>query len=236
MLLIHEVHEVAGAHEQAFETAFREGFLPALAKTGDARLLYYLNHAVGSGPSYNVVTITAVRDGAAWDALAERVAAGDLRGWATEVDDLRHDVRAKALVPLPWSPLQEVDLTQVPCDGEEHPLSLFMEDTVWPYEGGLERYIEAAGSHYAAEMKERDREGVNVLRIEGSFRTRYGSHLRREVVLWQKITSPQMLQGLLTHEVPSRYKQPGYWMHDALEFRDRWQSKLLRSTAWSPWH
>lgn len=234
MLLLHEVHEVVGPHEYDFQAAFREGFVPALAQGDDVRLLYYLDHALGTGPSYNVVTITALRDGAAWDALSERVESGDLRPWIRELDGLRHDVRAKWLVPLPWSPLQDLDLASIPCDAREHEQSLFMEDTVWPYEGRLEDYVQAAGSHYAEEMRQRDREGATLLRIEGSFRTRYGSHLRREVVLWQRITAPKGLLGLLTHEVPSRFKQPGLWMHDALQWRDRWQSKLLRCSSWSP--
>jgi hypothetical protein len=29
-------------------------------------------------------------------------------------------------------------------------------------------------------------------------------------------------------------KGPGTWMHDALEVRDDWQSRLLRSASWSP--
>ena len=107
MLLLHEVHEVIGAQEAEFEAAYRDAYLPALATGDDARLLYFLHHAVGTGPSYNVVTITALRDGAAWDRLAERVDAGDLRDWSARLDDLRHDVRAKWLVPLPWSPLQK---------------------------------------------------------------------------------------------------------------------------------
>ena len=43
-------------------------------------------------------------------------------------------------------------------------------------------------------------------------------------------------RGLLTHEVPERFKQPGLWMLDALAVRDRWQSKLLRTSAWFPWY
>ena len=38
-----------------------------------ARLLWYANHAHGSGASYNVVTITGIADGAAWESLALRV-------------------------------------------------------------------------------------------------------------------------------------------------------------------
>ena len=73
MLFLHEIHEVAGAHEDAFEAAFRDVWLPALAQDADARLLYFLHHAHGSGPSYQVVTLTAIRDGAAWERLARRV-------------------------------------------------------------------------------------------------------------------------------------------------------------------
>jgi hypothetical protein len=236
LLLLHEVHEVVGAREEAFEAAYRDAYLPALAKGDDARLLYFLHHAVGTGPSYNVVTLTALRDGAAWDRLAERIEAGDLRDWARSLDELRHDVRAKCLVPLPWSPLQQVDFETVPGDAREHPLSLFMEDTVWPYEGGIDAYVDAAGSHYAREMRERKAEGGAMLEIQASFRTRFGSHLRREIVLWQRITSEKGLLGLLTNEIPARFKQPGLWMHDALAVRDRWQSRLLRTARWSPWH
>jgi hypothetical protein len=25
------------------------------------------------------------------------------------------------------------------------------------------------------------------------------------------------------------------WMHDALDLRDRWESRLLRAARWSPW-
>jgi hypothetical protein len=106
MLFVHEVHEVAGAHEDEFEAAFRDGWMPLLAAGDDARLLWYMNHAHGSGASYNVVTITGVRDGAAWERLAGRVQHGDLREWSREVDTYRHDVTATVMVPVHWSPIQ----------------------------------------------------------------------------------------------------------------------------------
>jgi hypothetical protein len=46
---------------------------------------------------------------------------------------------------------------------------------------------------------------------------------------------PELLGALISREVPDRLQQPGSWMHDALEIRDRWQSRLLRSSRWSPW-
>ncbi len=235
MLFLHEVHEVIGQREDEFEAAFRDEWLPTLAATDDARLLYFLHHAHGTGVSYNVVTITAIRDGAAWERLARRIDGGDLAKWAQRIDELRHDVTAKILVPLPWSPLQEVDLDSVPTASASADLSLFMEDTVWPYEGGLETYVERSGAHYAGEMKRTKEGGHAILSVDASFRTAFGSHRRREIVLWQKIIRPEALRPLIQREVPEEYKQPGTWMHYALELRDRWESRLLRTASWSPW-
>ncbi len=69
MLYIHELHSVVGKEAKAFEAAYRDGWMPALAASGDARLLWYLDLAHGSGLSYRVVTITAVTDGRAWQRL-----------------------------------------------------------------------------------------------------------------------------------------------------------------------
>src|SRR6201993_566792 len=120
MLFMHEVHTVRGRAEDDFEAAFRDGWMPMLAAGDDARLLWYSNQAHGSGPAYTVVTVTAVRDGAAWERLTKRVQSGDLQEWMPPLDELRQEVDAKLLVPLPWSPLPEVALDEVPVDGREH--------------------------------------------------------------------------------------------------------------------
>ena len=127
------------------------------------------------------------------------------------------------------------DGEKVPTTPSEGPLTLFMEDTVRPHEGRLEAYVEASGSHYAHEMREHDAQGRALLRVEASFRPAFGSHRRREVLLWQRVIEPRGLLPLLTREVPDAYLQPGKWMHDALALRDRWRSRLLRTAAWSPW-
>ena len=44
----------------------------------------------------------------------------------------------------------------------------------------------------------------------------------------------ERLPGLFTRELPAQVKGPGTWMHDALSFRDQWESRLLRTAAWSP--
>jgi len=97
VLFIHEVHTVRGRAEDEFEAAIRDGWMPTLGAGDDARLLWYTNHAHGSGPAYTVVTVTAVRDGRAWERLALRIQKGDLRQWMRELDELRHEVEAKFL-------------------------------------------------------------------------------------------------------------------------------------------
>jgi hypothetical protein len=230
VLFMHEVHKVRGHFEDDFEAAFRHGWMPMLAAGDDARLLWYADHAQGSGPSYTVVTVTAVRDGSAWERLALRAQRGDLQTWLRGLDELRHEVEAKLLVALPWSPLQDVALHGVPVDGREHELSLYMEDTMWPYPDKFEEYIDRCSDVYAPGLERPSA----MLTIQAAFQPALGSHLRREVVLMQRIQRPEQLLGLLRTRIPEEYRAPGTWMHDALDLRDQWTSRLLRTSAWSP--
>jgi hypothetical protein len=233
MLWLHETHRVRGAHEEEFEAAFREGWMPALAKEDDARLLYFMHLAHGSGRAYVVTTITAVRDGAAWERLARRIQTGDLRDWARDVDQLRHTMQAKVLFPLSWSDrIAALEFADVPTDGAtDHELTLFMEDTAWPHEGMLEDYLQAAETQYAPSLKAGNR---GLIELQGALQTAWGTGNRSEVVLWQKVLDHDGLARLLTHEVPAEFRQPGSWMIDALRVRDDWQSRLLRTVRWSP--
>jgi len=235
MLFLHEVHQVRGVKEDEFEAAYRKGWMPTLANGDDARLLWYSNHAHGSGLSYQVVTVTAVRDGDAWERLARRIQNGDLREWVLETDELRHDVTGKLLLALPWSPMRDVDLTSVPCDGTEHEPTMYMQDTMWPFEGRYLDYVEASGSFYAKTLREeRDPSNPPFLEIQAAWQPAFGSHVRREVTLMQRILDPDRLLGLLTRDIPPEMRAPGTWMYEALQLRDQWESKLLRTSTWSP--
>jgi hypothetical protein len=232
MLLLHEVHTIAGRHEDAFEDAFRTGWMPALASTADCRLLYYLKLAHGTGRAYHVVTITGLRDGASYETLATRVQRGDLRAWAADIDRFRHEVRGKLLLPVDWSPMRDVDLATVAADGREHEPALYMEDSAWPYEAKLDTYLEAARTHYAPSLDQQS--ARSLLTLLGVFQAALGAPRRREVVLWQRVDHPERLPALFTTELPAHVKAPGTWMHDALDVRDDWESRLLRSASWSP--
>ena len=234
MLLVHEVHRVAGKKEEAFEAAFRDELLPALASADDSRLLWFLRVAHGSGPAYTVVTVTGCRDAAAWATLAERLRGGDLADWSAKTDAMRHACEAKIVTPVSWSPLQEIDLAAVPTSAVEHELSLFMEDTAWPFAGGLAAYLAKAGTLYDSTLSSQKEEGSGIIELEAAFQPVYGSHTTTEVILWQRVVNRRALLYLLDHDLPPSATAPGTWMHDALEVRDRWNSRLLRSAAWSP--
>lgn len=231
-LFVHEVHRVRGRGEESFEAAYRDEWMPALSEDDGARLLWYCNHAHGSGPAYNVVTITAFRDAAAWERLADRLQRGDLRPWLRGLDEMRHGTTAKLLRLVEWSPLQDLDLAAVPTDGAEHELSIYMEDTGWPA-AGLDDYTGFWGRTYYPMLTSRPVE-QRLLDIAAVFEPAFGAGRRKEAILMQKVVDTAQLQHLLTHETPAEYKAPGTFMHDALEYRDEWESKLLRTSSWSP--
>ena len=186
-----------------------------IAKGDDARVLWFFHQAHGTGPSYTVVTVTALAGGAAWEWHAARLESGDLRSWSRALDALRHGS---------WSK-----------DGSERPLALYMEDTVHPYAGKLDEYLAAASTLYARDtIGKRMAEGTSLLDLRGCFRTITGAHAGHEVILWQRVARPELLTPLLTREVPPERRGPGTWMNDALAYRDEWESRLLRTAAWSP--
>ena len=224
MLFLHETHKVVGSREEEFEAAYREGWMPTLAREDNARLLWYTNHAHGSGVSYNVVTITGITDGAAWERLALRAQNGDLKPWMRELDQLRHDVTGKILLPVYWSPLQTVDLAAVPTDGATHPLSLFMEDTGWPY-APLDEYIRSWDEIYYR-VQSKAPKGMRILDIQACFQAAHGSYRRREAMLWKKIDDSNnyaALVHLLTKETPREHRAPG-----------RYRAVCCGTSNWSP--
>lgn len=231
MLFLHELHKVKGASLFDFEDAYRTGWMPVLARGDEARLLWFANHATGTGASYNVVTITAIKDGAAWERLALRIQSGDLQSWMREADALRHDVDGKLLLPLAWSPLKEVNPREVPVDGAEHEPSLFMEDTGWPH-APLDDYIKGLEQLYLPMIRQAREH--RILDLKAMFQVAHGTHQRREIVFWQKVVDHQALLRLIERPARRQDVKPGTYMFDALKYRDQWQSKLLRTSTWSP--
>jgi hypothetical protein len=232
MHFLHQVHSVRGEDDLAFEALYREQWMPLLADGDDARLLWYLDQTHGTGPAYTVVTITGIRDGAAWQRLDERIRDGDLRDWQRSVDSMRHDCVSKLLFLVNWSPMQDLQLHDVPAVGSDHPPTLFMEDTGWPY-ARLDEYIRFwdEGYHRHIEARPRDQ---RLLEVRACFETAFGTG-RREATLMQRILDPARLLQLFA--MPPQHRESSSsstYMSDALSYRDQWESRLLRTRRWSP--
>src|SRR5437867_6819305 len=118
MIYVHEVHEVLGGKMEEFGEAVRSEWRPLVEDGNRARLLWFWQHTHGTGPSYQAISITAVRDWAAWGELAERSRRDAAwRAWYAAVWQCRREVTAKLLLPTAWSPLQAFDLTAPPGAG-----------------------------------------------------------------------------------------------------------------------
>ncbi|MHB8465391.1 MAG: hypothetical protein ACYDH6_04725 [Acidimicrobiales bacterium] len=233
-LYLHEFHSVIGTREDEFEAAFRDagGWMDVLGRGDDARLLYYAHQAHGTGMAYRVVTITAIADGAAWERLARSVDGGALASIVGRIDSLRHGVTAKMLLPVKWSPLNEVDLGSVASTPADHEPTLFMEDTGWP-SSSLPEYIDFWGDDYHPMLLQHP-ESMRLLEIQACWTAAYGAGRRPEGILWQRIHNLEILMALFTREVAPEHKAPGSYMERALKFRDQWESRLLRTAPWSP--
>ena len=157
-----------------------------------------------------------------------------LHDWLRETDALRHDVTARIMLPVYWSRIQEIDLDSVPTDGVEHDLSLFMEDTGWP-DVPIDEYIKMWDELYSQPIA-RHAEGTGTVSIDiqACFQNAFGTGVRREAMLWQRIPNPETVLHLLTHDLDPEMRKPGTYMYDSLEYRDQWESKLLRTSKWSP--
>ena len=232
MLLIRELHSVRGEAHAQLEAVYRDRWMTRLAAEPDARLLWYLHQAHGTGPAYTVVTYTAVTDGAAWERLAERRRDGDLGDVGEAIDAACHEVDGKVVVPVIWSPMQNVSLDSVPVDGRIHEPGLYMEDTGWPY-SALDEYVRFWDEGYRQRIEGRP-EAERVLDILACFETLHGTGPRPEAILMQRIRDLERLRTILATPQDTHGATASAYMDEALRHRDRWESRLLRSAPWSP--
>jgi hypothetical protein len=158
---------------------------------------------------------------------------GDLRDLCQRIDACRYESVGKLLTPVAWSDLQDVVLPEVPADGREHELSLYMHDTGWP-DAPLDDYLALWWDDYWSIMKQAPPEH-RLLEVTACFQVAHGTGIRPEGILMQKIMNPTYLGRLLTNiEEYDPATWPGSYMAKGLELRDQWESKLLRTSSWSP--
>ena len=100
------------------------------------------------------------------------------------------------MLPVYWSRIQEVDFDTVPTDGATHELSLFMEDTGWPYVP-IDDYIKMWDELYAQPiLRHAEGTGTVTIDVQACFQNAHGTGLRREAMLWQKIADPNTVLAL----------------------------------------
>jgi len=228
MLFLHEVHDVVGGKMDEFGEVVRDEWRPLVEEHREARLLWFWHLTHGTGPSYQAVSITAVRDWQTWGALIAR-SATDPRfvAWRRRVWTLRREVTAKLLVPVAWSPLQEVDLADTARASEAEAPAMYLHDTGWPFTGKLDEYVAALGSVFYPQTQR-----SRMISVAACWTVAPGTGRHHEVVLLQRIEDWEQFSRLLTRG--EQGAQRGGWMEEGLRYRDRWESKLLRCTRWSP--
>jgi hypothetical protein len=226
MLYVHETHDVVGGKLEAFAEAVRTVWRPLVEAGGDARLCWYWELAHGTSASYQAITLTAVRDWAAWGRLVARRGEPRWREWDRLAWTLRREVTAKIMLPAPWSPLQAIDLAAPPVSAGGPP-AIYLHDTGWPYPGKLEEYVAALGAIYYPQTQ-----ASRMLTVVGCLVVAPGTGRHHEVVLLQRLDDWPRFAGLLRHGEQGAPR--GGWMEAGLSYRDRWESKLLRCAAWSP--
>jgi hypothetical protein len=107
-----------------------------------------------------------------------------------------------------------------------------MEDSGRPH-APLDDYIRFLDEGYRRRIAGRSAE-ERLLEIVACFQVAHGSHDRREVVLMQRIVNPDRLLSVLATPTSARGGTSSEYMEEALRIRDLWESRLLRTSTWSP--
>ena len=120
---------------------------------------------------------------------------------------LAHEALARVTLEAPRArPLVAVghiDFDSVPTDGREHPRSLVMEDTGWPH-APLDDYTEFWNTGYYVPLTQ----GKFWYEVTASFQTAFGTGLRPEAILWQRLFDNVELMKLFSEGDETAEKSP----------------------------
>lgn len=230
MFFVHEIHALDPAGTEAFDTALREQWVPAVADDDSTRLTWAVRSTPTSISFPEVITLTAVTDGKAMERFAKRMRKGDLRDIATELEPHRRNYTLRLLAPLEEFNSYEVQLDDLPLVRTDAPTELYIHDFVVP-RLGMQRVYEIQMRDYFIKMLE-----IEALPMQtwGGFETVAGGGRTPESLMLTHVNNSRALAELVVHGNPRVAPEPGTWMSDALKLRDTWVSRLVRSLPWSP--
>jgi hypothetical protein len=176
-----------------------------------------------------IITLTAVADGAALERYGQRVRDGDLADESAVLAALRTGVTTRVMTPLKFNPLS-LDLAGIPVVGNERPGEIYLHDFVPPRIGAQRAYEDAMEKVY---MSMPDDELLQIV-IWAGLETVAGGGPVPESLNISHVRSAAAETQLLSFEAPRENKQLGNWMYDALALRDTWTTRLVRGLRWSP--
>lgn len=230
MIYLYETHEVIGGKMEEFSEAMRDRWKPLIEQGGLAKVIWFWELAVMTNVSYTAVSMTVIRDWQSWGTLVNRMLNDrKWKKWNQDVCQCRRDVVSKLLMPNPLSPMQDVDFASVGKGTDEGIPGLYLLDTGWPYLGKMEEYIKALHEVYQAQVAAIQ---PPVITVVAGWRNCPGSGRWHEAYVLSKIHNWETLSLIIPYGVPPA--NPGEWMMEGLKYRDRWESRLLRTESWSP--
>lgn len=228
MLYVHEIHSLDPARADEFETALRSQWVPAIAEDDCTRLTWAVRSIPSSISSPELITLTAVTDGAAMERLGTRMRSGDLRDCAAELEPHRRGHTLRLVAPLEEFNAYEVDLDDVPLVRTEAPIEMYIHDFVIPRLGMQREYETQMRDYFMKHLENRP------MRSWAGFETVAGGGRTPESVMVTHVNNSRALAELVVHGHPRVAAEPGTWMSDALKLRDTWICRLVRSLPWSP--
>ena len=134
MFFGHQIHALSSATAADFEMTLREEWCPAVAREAGTKVVWCARSMPGAISFPEIITLTAVVDGAALEHYGERVRIGDLAGESDALAALRTDVTTRVMTPLKFNPLA-FDLDALPLVGAERDGAMYLHDFVPPHIG-----------------------------------------------------------------------------------------------------
>jgi hypothetical protein len=230
LFFVHEIHALDASGAAGFEQSVRDDLVPAIATDASTRLVWCARSMPGSAAFPELITMTAVADGAALERLADRYRTGDLRELSIGIDRHRQDRTVRVLAALEEFNPYSVDLDDVPLVRDDAPTEMYIHDWVVP-QPGMQRIYEVQMREAFMKMLEIE---ALPMKTWGGFETVAGGGRVPLSLMITHIANPAAIANLVSEGNPRVTPEPGSWMREGLKLRDTWISRLVRSVRWSP--
>jgi hypothetical protein len=211
MILVQDIHQVIARREVDFENAYRET-VPRL-DTDDASFLWFGWAPHGGGEGYEAVTLSLFADSHALDLHQERMRFGDLGEWWASVEAMRYTLHSSAHV------LESA--TPTVSEGDHEP-GLYRLDQLT-----ISVPLQQARKVVGAALCDRQDDGI--LDVIAWWTPLLGDLDRSPITVLNRIRSDEaFLQAFADPTTPWEGGIDG-------DFVVRRDTRLLRTSRWSPW-